>query len=270
MLRLLASTCLCLALLAAPAAAATVNDLKPCYVSAGEADNERETIEISGTDFAQGSAVDVLFDGVLMGSAPTDAVGEFAIRFPAPFQLKGERQLVVTVRDAATQVDKVTRVTNLAMLVHPRNATPGKRVRFRGRGFTQPAPVFAHYVFGGKVHKTVRLARRSTSPCGTFDVKRRLIPIDDARSGRWIMQVDQKRAYSPDPDPVWVRRPIVVTPVVPQATAGSAALARVKVSSPSAASTSIRSPAENSPLSRPSASGSTSRFEITRLSGRAP
>jgi hypothetical protein len=215
MLRSLAATCVCFALLAVPASAATVEDLKPCYVSAGEAEEEREQITIRGTDFTQISIVDVLFDGVLMGSAPTGSIGEFAITLPAPFQLKGERQLVVTVRDAVTQSDKVTRVTNLAMQVSPREATPSRRVRFRGRGFTQPAPVFAHYLFGGKEQKTVRLARRSTSPCGTFTVKRRLIPIDNARSGRWIMQVDQKRAYSPEPDPVWVRRPIVVSPVVP-------------------------------------------------------
>jgi len=215
MLRLLAYTCLCFALLAAPAAAATVEDLKPCYVSAGEGEPERETITIRGTDFTQVSTVDVLFDGVLMGSAQTGSVGEFEIRFPAPFQSKGERQLVVTIRDATTQVDKVTRVTNLAMRVSPRRASPGERVRFRGRGFTQAAPVFAHYLFGGKEQKTVRLARQSTSPCGTFSVKRRLIAVENARTGRWIMQVDQKREYSPEPDPVWVRRPIVVTPVEP-------------------------------------------------------
>jgi hypothetical protein len=119
------------------------------------------------------------------------------------------------VRDAASSVDKATRVTNLAMRVIPREATPDRRVRIRGRGFTQDAPVFAHYLFGGKEQKTVRLARRSTSPCGTFSVKRRLIPIAGARNGRWIMQVDQKRAFSQRPDPVWVRRPIFVAPVVP-------------------------------------------------------
>ena len=215
MLRSLAATCVCFALLAVPASAATVQDLNPCYVSAGEAEDAREQIVIRGTDFTQVSTVDVLFDGVVIGSAPTGSIGEFEITLPTPFLLKGERQLVVTVRDAATQVDKVTRITNLAMRVSPRRAAPGQRVRFRGRGFTRPAPVFAHYVFGGKEQKTVRLARRSTSPCGTFNVKRRLIPIDNARNGRWIMQVDQKRAYSPEPDPVWVRRPIVVTPVVP-------------------------------------------------------
>ncbi len=202
-------------MLAAPASAATVDDLKPCYVSAGRADDEREEILIRGTDFTQVSTVEVLFDGVLMGSAPTGSIGEFEIRLPAPFQAKGDRELVVTVRDAATQVDKLTRVTNLAMTVRPRRAPPGRRVRFRGRGFTQAAPVFAHYLFGGEEQTTVRLARRSTAPCGTFSVKRRLIPVDNARNGRWMMQVDQKRAYSPDPDPVWVRRPIDVVEIVP-------------------------------------------------------
>ena len=215
MLRFAAATLLWLVLLAVPATAATVADLEPCYVSAGQGEDEREQIVISGADFTQESTVDVLFDGVLMGSAPTGSIGEFEIRFPVPFQLKGERRVVVTVRDAVTQVDKVTRVTNLAMQVIPREATPSRRVRIRGRGFTQAAPVFAHYVFGGKEQKTVRLARRSTSPCGTFSAKRRLIPIDGARNGRWIMQVDQKRAYSPEPDPVWVRRPIDVLAVRP-------------------------------------------------------
>jgi hypothetical protein len=215
MLRLLAATCFGFALLAAPASAATVEDLKPCYVSAGRADEDREEILIRGTDFTQVSTVDVLFDGELMGSAPTGSIGEFEIRLPAPFQAKGEREVVVTVRDAATQVDKLTRVTNLAMTVRPKRAAPGRRVRFRGRGFTQSAPVFAHYLFGGTEQKTVRLARRSTAPCGAFSVKRRLIPVDNARTGRWMMQVDQKRVYSPDPDPVWVRRPIDVVEIVP-------------------------------------------------------
>ena len=215
MLRPLSATLVCLGLVAAPASAATVEDLKPCYVSAGQAEGEREAIVIRGTDFAQMSTVEVLFDGVLMGSAPTGSIGEFEIRLPAPFQAKGERALAVAVRDAATQVDKTTRVTNLAMTLKPKRASPRRRVRFRGRGFTLAAPVFAHYLFGGIEQKTVRLARLSTTPCGTFTVKRRLIPVENARTGRWIMQVDQKREYSPEPDPVWVRRPIDVTQVFP-------------------------------------------------------
>ena len=215
MFRLSTATFLVLALCAAPASAATVEDLRPCYVSAGQADEERETILIRGSDFTQVSTVEILFDGVLMAGVPTGSIGEFEIQLPAPFQRKGEREVVITARDAVSEVVKTTRVTNLAMTVKPKRAPAGTRVRFRGRGFTEPAPVFAHYLYGGREQRRVRLARASTGPCGTFSVKRHLVPVENARPGRWIMQVDQKREYSPEPDPVWVRRPIDVVEVVP-------------------------------------------------------
>jgi hypothetical protein len=214
-LRLAALTVLLLALGASPAAAATVEPLKPCYVSAGPAAAERETVLIRGQGFTPMSAVEVLFDGVAMGSALTGSAGEFQIQFPAPHQPTGARTFTVTVRDAVNEVAQAPRVTNLGMTVKPRRAAPRRRVRFRGRGFTRDAPVFAHYLFGGEEQKTVRLARRSNRPCGTFSAKRRLIPIDGARSGRWTLQVDQRRRYSPEPDPVWVRRPIDVVTVSP-------------------------------------------------------
>jgi Bacterial Ig domain len=215
MLRLAALTVLCLGLAASPAAAATVEPLKPCYVSAGPADAERETVLIRGDGFAQVSVVEVLFDGVVMGSAQTGSVGEFEIRLPAPHQPAGERPFTVTVRDGANEVSQPTRVTNLGMTIKPRRASPRRRVRFRGRGFTRDARVFAHYLFGGEEQKTVRLARRSNGPCGTFSARRRLIPVENARAGRWVLQVDQKRAYAPEPDPVWVRRPIDVVEIRP-------------------------------------------------------
>lgn len=214
MLRAAALAILLLALGATGARAATIEPLKPCYVSAGRADDQREAIMIRGADFVQASIVEVLFDGAPAGSAPTGSIGEFAIELPAPFQRAGERGFTVTVRDGTNEISLGTRVTNLAMTVTPRRAAPSRRVRIRGRGFTLPAPVFAHYLFGGAEQETVRLARRSTAPCGTFDVRRRLLPVEDARNGRWIMQVDQRRAYSPEPDPVWVRRPIDVTEVL--------------------------------------------------------
>ena len=214
MLRLLAATCVVFALAAAPASAAIVEDLRECYVSSGETDAERETITIRGTDFTQISTVEVLFDGVVVGSGPTGSIGEFEIRLPAPFQQRGERELVVTVRDAVTHVVKTTRVTNLGMTVKPRTGSPRRKVRLRGRGFTLAGPVYAHYLFGGKEQKTVRLARTPNNACGTFDVRRRLIPVEGARAGRWIMQVDQKREFSRTPDPVWIRREINVAEVL--------------------------------------------------------
>ena len=157
----------------------------------------------------------MLFDGVLMGSAPTGSVGEFEIRLPTPFQLKGERPLTVTVRDAATQVDKVTRVTNLAMRVSPRRASPGSASASAAAASRRPRRSSPTTSSAARSRGPSASPASRPRPCGTFSVKRRLIPVENARTGRWIMQVDQKREYSPEPDPVWVRRPIVVTPVVP-------------------------------------------------------
>jgi hypothetical protein len=214
--RLLAAAALAFALTAPAASAATLDPLKPCYASAGEATENLEDIVVRGEGFARLWAVEVLIDGVLVETAPTGSIGEFERVVDAPYQAKGERPFTLAVQDAgnpATAVSTQSRVTNLAVTMRPKQAAPNKRVRFRGRGFTQEAPVYAHYTYGGKERKTVRFARRSTAPCGTFDVKRRQIPIDGARTGRWIVQIDQKRVYAPQPDPVWVRLPITVVEV---------------------------------------------------------
>ena len=147
-------------------------------------------------------------------------------------------------------------------------------MRFRGRGFTETCctPVYAHYVFAGKSQKTVRLGV-PTGPCGLFSIKRKQFPFKNSpRRGVWTIQFDQERVYNPKAAvQLPAHRP---RPQGGQAAAGSGSLTAVRVKrrpSPSGStSTSIRSPLAKSPLSRASASGSTSRLEITRFSGRAP
>jgi hypothetical protein len=212
-LRLVLATTLALGLTAAPAAAATLSALKPCYVSAGRADKQRETVAVRGDSFTPQSVVEVLVDGGLVGTALTGAVGEFTFSMPAPFQKRGERAFTVTVRDEETAVSVQSRVTRLSVFVRPRTAPPSHRVRFRGRGFMLDRPVYAHYVFGGREQKTVRLARRTNGRCGTFTARRRQIPVENPRTGRWIVQVDQHKDYSRQPDPVLVRLPIDVKEV---------------------------------------------------------
>jgi hypothetical protein len=206
-------TLIALASAAAPASAATLTPLKPCYASTGKATDQLEDIVVQGADFAPQATVEVLIDGVPMASAPTDAIGAFKVLVDAPFQRSGERAFTVVAQDGFNNVSSVARVTDLDVTLTPKRAAPSRRVRFCGRGFMQPAPVYAHYLIGGKEQTTVRLARRSSGPCGTFSVKRRQIPVDDPRTGRWIVQFDQKRTYSPVPDPVWVRLPIDVVEV---------------------------------------------------------
>ena len=213
-LRLLAVTALTLAASAAPAVAATVAPLKPCYVSAGEAPEERENVVIAGEGFTPGEPVDILVDGILQATPTAGTAGELNGTIDAPPRELGEAPFTVVVRDRtnpALEVTRRSRVTDLDVRMRPLEAQPSDRVRLRGRGFTRDAPVWAHYTFDGEEQRTVRLARRSTGRCGTFDVRRRQIPIDDPRSGEWTIQIDQRRRYFPQPMPVWVRVPVTVT-----------------------------------------------------------
>ena len=212
-LRLLAATAFVLALSATPAQAATLAGLKPCYASTGRASEQRENIVVAGDEFLQMWTVEILIDGVVVGTAPTGSVGEFQVIVDAPFQRRGQRRFTLEVRDGLNSVVTQSRVTDLAVKVRPRRAAPSRRVRFRGRGFMRDAPVYAHYLYGDKKRKTVRLARRPKGSCGKFRVKRRQIPIRNARTGRWIVQIDQRRKYAPEPNPVWVRLPIDVVQV---------------------------------------------------------
>ena len=209
--RVLAVTALLLAVAAAPARAAALDPLEPCYVSTGPETEKREKVTVRGTDFLPNTAVEVLIDGTSVYRPSTDAVGDFAVLVDAPYQPRGERSFTLEVRDGVNWLAAQSRVTNLAVNVRPRRAPPSSRVRFRGRGFKETGPVYAHYLYGRKLQKTVRLAAGSNSPCGTFSVKRRQIPVENARTGNWTIQIDQKKAYDPQPDPVWVRLPIVVS-----------------------------------------------------------
>jgi hypothetical protein len=212
-IRLLAVTALALGATAAPAAAATVAPLKPCYVSAGDAPENRENVYIVGSGFTPGEAVDILVDGILVNSPTTDMDGNVAGTIDAPFRAAGEARFSVVLRDQSNPVLAATvtsRVTDLDVRMRPRETEPSERVRLRGRGFTRDAPIFAHYVFDGERQKRVRLAQRPTGPCGTFTARRRQIPIDNPRSGEWTIQIDQRRRYSPEPRPVWVQIPVTV------------------------------------------------------------
>ncbi len=213
-IRLLAVTALALGASAAPAGAAIVAPLKPCYVSAGEGREQRENVVIKGEGFTPEGTVDILVNGILEAQPQAGVRGEITGTVDAPPLDAGEAPFDVVVRDTTNPLVSVTvgsRVTDLDAQLRPRTAEPSERVRMRGRGFTRDAPVFAHYMFGGERKKTVRIARRSKGGCGRFHVRRRQIPIDDPASGKWTIQIDQRRRYSPEPRPVWVRVPVTVT-----------------------------------------------------------
>jgi hypothetical protein len=211
--RLLAATALLVLALAAPAAAApTMDPLKPCYATDGDAPDQRETVHVHAAGFTPAAHVDLLIDGQFQATGMTDIGGATTADFPAPFQAIGQRPFTLTLQEQENTQNFVTQtslVTNLSVTLRPKRARPSRKVSFSGRGFTDDKPVYGHYVFRGKVRKTIRLAHRPVQPCGIFHAKRRQIPVRRPAVGDWTLQVDQQRRDSPRPasnmQPVLIR-----------------------------------------------------------------
>jgi hypothetical protein len=92
----------------------------------------------------------------------------------------------------------MSRVTRFSVEQVPKSAKTNDRVRFRGRGFTRPQPVYAHYVFGGRSLRTIELGMPKGN-CGMFSVKRRQFPFKRRpRVGSWTIQFDQLPYFDPN------------------------------------------------------------------------
>ena len=196
------------ALAAAAPQAAQAAELEPlaaCYRSVDS--QTRETVTVRAAGFTPGEQVSVAIDGVVVDTATALPEGNVEGQVTAPYQERGERPFTLTLTEVdqpSNTASAVSRVTALTFRLQPRETTPSKRVRFIGRGFTDGAFVYAHYVRKGKLRKTVLLGA-AQGPCGRIDVRRRQIPIDRPATGRWTLQVDNQKRYSTQPVSVFVR-----------------------------------------------------------------
>ena len=209
--RILAVSGALLIALAVPAgakAAVTIDQLsKPCYVTAltgGERQGEGMVVKAHG--FTANSLVDISFDGELAYTGrQTDANGDLGVLsplvVPAPFIRKGSADFTMTLTEQGNPANSATitgRHTALGVKVKPRRARPSSKIRFSGAGFTANKPVYAHYVYGGKVRKTVKMSR-DPNKCGEWTRRARQIPVSDPGIGLWTVQFDQLKKYK---DPV--------------------------------------------------------------------
>jgi hypothetical protein len=220
-------------LVPASAEAATIQPLKPCYVTAGSAAAPQgEGVAINAAGFTPNSKVDlaITLDGQpAPGSQPglqTDPAGNLAVspqQLAAPFVASGTHEFVVTLTEQgnpANTASATAKTTALGLSVKPRRARPSQRIRFKGNGFTARKPVYAHYIFKKKLRKTVRMVRR-TSTCGGWTARKPQIPVDNPKPGTWTVQFDQSKKYIDATKPnntldsVFVRLGISVT-LVPQ------------------------------------------------------
>jgi hypothetical protein len=222
---LISATLVAAALPATARAAAWTQPLDPCYVSVGPAAEQRQLARIRAEGYTPLAPVDVSFDGAPADTTGdgspdqvyADATGHVRVDVRVPYQTDGERPFAVSVSersDPANAVSAVAEVTALAVRLRPAQAAPSRRVRFHGRGFIKHTAVWGHYVYRGKLRRTVRLVRRPHGACGTFTVRRRQIPVFRPRTGHWTLQVDQQRLYSPAPNSVFVRLDIDVQRVI--------------------------------------------------------
>jgi hypothetical protein len=218
--RLVGAALATLALAPATAQAAALAPLKPCYISVTQRTPgqqpqiTREALDLAGNGFSPGALVDISFNNQIDRTIQADAAGNLPAQvLQSPYQASGQGAFTLTAAEhgnPANTVSLPSRTTALTLSLKPKKARPSKRIRFKGQGFTAQTAVWAHYLYKGKVRKTVRLVRRIDNPCGLFSVKRKQIPIKHPKLGRWRLQVDQQRKYSRAPDGVNVRADIEV------------------------------------------------------------
>jgi hypothetical protein len=202
---------LALALSAAPALAQNppppaLTGLKPCYVVANAA--QREPVTVSGTGFTAYAKIDLYVDNVAQTFDPppqADQHGMLSGSVQAPEIDEGQRTFSLraaeenNANNAAVATSKVTR---LAVEQSPPAAKTSERVRFRGRGFTNLfAPVYMHYVFGGRSKKTIQIGLPN-GDCGLFSTRRKQFPFKQSpQRGVWTIQFDQEAKYNPQASP---------------------------------------------------------------------
>ena len=198
------------AAVAAPAQAApSLTPLEPCYVVAQV--DQRQPITVEAAGFTPFQKVDVFIDDVWQITAPVLLYGDIKGSVLPPFIEEGTRPFTLRLSEVGTPANTLTQttmVTRLAVEQSPRSASTNQRVRFKGRGFLDKAPVYAHYVFAGKARKSVKL-KTPSGPCGTFTVRRDQFPFRKAPArGKWTIQFDQNPYYSATAP---VRVPLTVT-----------------------------------------------------------
>jgi hypothetical protein len=191
--------------LAAPAGAQavpTIEPLRPCYVTAGTAeDPQGEGVVVRGQGFTPNSRVDLTVNGapVLGGDGlQVNDAGLLALDpFRAPWVPSGTRDFTVTVTEvdnAAQTVTATAKATKLRVKVRPESARPSDRIRFSGSGFTGDKPVYAHYTRKNKQMARVLMAER-TGECGSWSARRTQFPMRNPAQGTWVVQFDQSRKF---------------------------------------------------------------------------
>jgi hypothetical protein len=210
--RVLAICSSVVAVASAPAAAApAVHTAQRCY-------RVGQPVAVSGVGFAPSRAVDLSIDGVDFGQTATAATGGFSGTITPGGLGAGQAQAVDSLlatdgTSSATTTFTVTRTAGARFIASRGN--PAKLLApFEVWGFSMNGTrraVYVHYVSpSGGLRTTVALGTVS-GQCGYLRTpKRRFFPFTPS-AGRWVLQVDTRRGYTPRPHGPVARIRVAIT-----------------------------------------------------------
>ena len=177
--------------------------LKPCYVTAGtQAKPQTEGFPVAADRVhaeLHGRPGDRWQPVPNGGALQADAGGNAACcrtLVPAPCDQGGQRDFTVTLTeqsDAREHRDGDVEGHRARRHVKPRMAKPSEQGPLHGPRLHGGAPVYAHYVHGGKLERPS--GWRASPGLRHLVGEAQQIPVRRAATGRWIVQFDQAHRY---------------------------------------------------------------------------
>ncbi len=174
----------------APASAATIATTRACL-------NEGSPAQWVGTGFAPGVVVKIRVKGLIVGQAPAAPDGSVAVPFTAP--LGNPNQPGEPYAFEAT--DGTSTAQGTAGLQRPGAtlASVGRtrvQMRLQLAGYEPGQVIYAHLRWNQRWRRSVALGT-AAGPCGTLDVKRKLLRKTSGRNFRTVfVQFDANRKPS--------------------------------------------------------------------------
>lgn len=182
--------------LALPAAAPAATLTAPGSCVAANA-----PVTLAGSGFTPGAAVTIAGDAG--AGATADAAGAVVAAITvAPPPGVAPRTISLTATESVDPANTATLQLGVVARPFDTNAPidgrPRQRTTWRFAGFTTGQPIYGHFRFGGRTRRDYRFGT-AEGPCGTLVVRARRVPVERLPTGRWLLQVDQRRAYSAEP-----------------------------------------------------------------------
>lgn len=167
-------------------------------------------VNLAGSGFTPGSTV------TIAGAASASAIADAAGAVVATVSLAPPPSITpITVSLTASENVNAANTATLALPVvarafdtnAPINGRPSQTTTWRFAGFVTGQPIFGHFRFGGQTRRNYRFGT-AQGPCGTLVVRARRVPVKRLSSGKWLVQIDQRRRYSKAPP--WRRVPFTL------------------------------------------------------------